>query len=79
MPDPSSNPSPAYDQDPLVRILAEMVDSALKWESAHPFEDPMHQNRLTEDSTDIHLISTDLLPTDAVPESPPKGDKHVPA
>ena len=70
---------PAYDQDPLVRILAEMIDSALNWEFEHGTEDPERQNQLTEDPWVIHLISTDLLPTDAVLESPPKGDKHVPA
>ena len=79
MPGPSSNSSPAYDQDPLVRILAAMVESGLKWESEHATEDPERQYQLTEESTDIHLISTDLCSTDAVPESPPKGDKHVPA
>lgn len=79
MPGLSTPSSPAYDQDPLVRILAEMVGSALKWESEHPSEDPSPQNRLTEDAADIHLIPVDLCPTDALPESQPKGDKHVPA
>lgn len=80
MPGPSSIKGPAPDQDPLVRILAEMVDSALKWESEHGPEVPAVQiYLLTERSTDIHLVSIDLLSTDADPQFPLKGDKHVPA
>ena len=79
MPGPSSISIPVSDLDPLARVLAEMVDSALKWESEHPNEDPVHQNRLTEDPRVIHLIYTDLLATDAVPESPMEGDANVPA
>ena len=79
MPGSRSNPRPVDEQDPLVGILAEMLESALNWESEHESEVPSVQNQLTEPSTNIHLNSTDLLPTDAAPESPPKGDKHVPA
>ena len=69
MPGPSPSQSPSYDQDPLIRILAEMLDSALKWEIEHLFDDPSPQNRLTEESADIHLVTTDLLPTDADSET----------
>ena len=79
MPGLSTPSSPSNDQDPLVRILAEMVGSALKWESEHPSEDPSPQNQLTEVSPDIDLVSADLLSTDADPNSQLKGDKHVPA
>ena len=33
MPGQIPNSSPAYDQDPLIRILAEMVEYALLWEA----------------------------------------------
>ena len=63
MPGPRSTARLSDEQDPLVRILNDMVDSALRWESEHGPEDPYV--RLTERSTDIHLISTDLALTDA--------------
>ena len=49
--------SPGSTHDPLIRILAEMVDSALRWEAEH--------NKLTEEPTVINL-----KPTDADPKSP---------
>ena len=66
-------------QDPLVRILAEMVDSALRWEAEHPSEFVIWESRLTEESVSIHLIHIDILLADANPESPPEGDTNVAA
>ena len=54
---------------PLMRMLADVVDAALKWESAHPGEVSTHQLGLTEKVDVINLISTG-----ADPESRPEGD-----
>ena len=63
-------------QDPLVRILAEMVESAIRWEAEHPSE---LESRLTEARDVINLNHTDLMLADAPLQSPPEGDTNVPA
>ena len=71
MPGPKSISHLCIGQEPLIRILAEMVDSALKWESEHGGEAPAVLNQLTEQPADIDLITTELLSTDADQESSP--------
>ena len=61
-------------QDPLVRILAEMVESAIRWEAEHPSE---LESRLTEARDVINLIQTDILLFDPNHKSPAEGDTNV--
>ena len=77
VPHPIAKPTPK--QDPLVRILAEMVESALRWEAEHPSELKSLESRLTEAPDVINLNHTDLLLADAHLQSPPEGDTNVPA
>ena len=79
MPGPNPIAKPTFSHDLLIRILAEMVDSAIRWEAEHPCEFPSSHNRLTEEQSVIHLIPTDLFPTDANSQSPQEGDTNVPA
>ena len=79
MPVPSPITKPTSSQDLLIRILAEMVYSAIMWEAEHPCEFPLSHNRLTEEQSVIHLIPTDLFRTDANSQSPQEGDTNVPA
>jgi len=67
---------PTHKQDPLIMILAEMVESALRWEVEHPSE---LESRLTEAASVIHLIQTDILHFDPNLKSPPEGDTNVSA
>ena len=73
---PGPMTKPNSGQDPLVKILAEMVDSVLRWEAQHPSEP---ESRLTEAPESIHLIHTDFLLADPDHQSPPEGDTNVPA
>ena len=66
-------------QDPLVRILAEMLDSSLRSEAEHPGEVDIRDSGLTEAASVIHLILTDILLFDPNPNSPPEGDTNVSA
>ncbi len=79
MPGPGKITSPSSTQDPLVRILAEMVDSALRWEAEHQTELVIRESQLTEEPVSIHLNPIDITGADANPESPPEGDTNVPA
>ena len=58
----------------LMRILVEVVDAALNWETAHPGEVSALQPGLTEKVDVINLI-----PTGADTESRPEGDANEPA
>ncbi len=62
------------DQDPLIRILAEMADSALRWEAELSSESIESVVRLTEEPSVIYLSSTD-----AIPQFPPEGDTNGPS
>ena len=57
---------------PLMRMLVEVVDAALNWETEHPGEVSTLQPGLTERVDVINLI-----PTGA--ESRPEGDANEPA
>ena len=78
---PRSGPitSPSATQDPLVRILAEMVESALRWEAQLQAELVVWESRLTEEPVSIHLNSIDIPGANLNPESSPEGDANVPA
>ena len=59
---------------PLMRMLVEVVDAALNWETSHPGQVSTLQPRLTEKVDVINLI-----PTGADHESRPEGDANEPA
>lgn len=62
------------DQSPLIRILAEMADLALRWEAEHSSQSIESVSRLTEERSVIYLNSTDTIP-----QFPPEGDTNGPA
>ena len=59
---------------PFMRMLVEVVDAALNWETAHPGEVSTLQPGLTERVDVINLI-----PTGADHESRSEGDANEPA
>ena len=79
MPRPGPITSPSSSQDPLVKILAEMVDSALRWESKYLSDLAVWESRLTEEPVSIHLNPIDILSADVDPESPREGATNVAA
>ncbi len=79
MPGPGPITSPSSTQDPLVRILAEMVASALRWEAEHQSELVIWESRLTEEPVSINLNPIDITGAKVNPESHPEGDTNVAA
>ena len=79
MPVPGPMTKPTSSQGLLVKIVAEMVYAAIRWEAEHSCDSPLSHDRLTEELSAIHSIPKGLFPTDAIYESPPEEDTNVPA
>ena len=66
MPSPGIESKPTTNQDPLVRILAEMLESALAWEDEH-------DRQLTDSDPGLDC----LTPTPRAPAGPEGANDEI--